>query len=430
MLPPFLAATLWLLSQDPGSAFAPAVWGLELPVRDVAAAERGYTAGLGFRARLSGGEFARLEKDGLALVLVRSDAPAAPAGSAALHLNLAARDLALALERALAAGFEAPEGEFAIPLGRAVAVVDANGNRTHLIALDAEIERVGAHDGLALFNVGLNLERGAEREFVERLGFRVPTREHLPAALPTEKAGAAALVLHDSATSARPAGTRSAALLLEVPTLEPALAALAAIGFAQADALPRATPFGRRAALRVPSGLRVELLERSPQQLAFERLCALAGSWEGRSSAGWTSRSEIEVIARGSAVLERTNFEAHPGETMLTLFHRDGAELVLTHYCVAGNQPRLVASKLEPDSLHFTFRDATNLASRDQGHMDEAVFTLEGPEAFSSKWSFFQAGKTSWMEEIRYRRVAPGAAALPASAGDENAPKHEHEHEH
>ncbi|NOT29220.1 MAG: hypothetical protein HOP15_02095 [Planctomycetes bacterium] len=166
----------------------------------------------------------------------------------------------------------------------------------------------------------------------------------------------------------------------------------------------------------MPSALRVELVERSPGQLAFEQLCALAGSWEGRSSAGWTSRCELEVIARGSALLERTNFEAHPGETMLTLFHKDGSELVLTHYCVAGNQPRLVASEIGADTLRFTFRDATNLAARDQGHMDEALLRLEGSDAFSAQWSFYQAGQTSWMEEIRYRRLAPSAAATPASA--------------
>ena len=113
------------------------------------------------------------------------------------------------------------------------------------------------------------------------------------------------------------------------------------------------------------------------------------------------------MIARGSVVVERTNFEAHPGETMLTLFHRDGPRLLLTHYCVAGNQPRLVASEFSGDAraITFTFLDATNLAARDQGHMDSAVLRFEGPDSFSSSWSWYQAGETRWLEEIRYRRV-------------------------
>jgi hypothetical protein len=27
-------------------------------------------------------------------------------------------------------------------------------------------------------------------------------------------------------------------------------------------------------------------------------------------------------------------------------------------------------------------------------------------DAFSSRWSFYEAGHTSWMEEIRYRRLS------------------------
>ena len=397
--------------QESVPALQPSVFGLELPVRDVRASERAYVEGLGFRSLYSGGELARLAKDGLELVLVRSDSPAAPADAASVHLNLEARDLELCLERVLAAGFDVPELEArAIPIGRALSLRDADGHLTNLIDLDPS--GGAGDDALTLFNVGLDLEAGADWNFVERLGFRIRTRAYEPDALPTERAGAAELVLHRAARRARAGGTKAAALLLAVEHLEPSLSALAAAGFADAAQLPRSTPPGRRAALKVPSGLRVELLERSPAQLAFERLCALAGSWEGRSSAGWTARCELELIARGSTLMERTNFEAHPGETMLTLFHRDGAELVLTHYCVAGNQPRLVASEIGADTLRFTFRDATNLAAREQGHMGEALFRFEGPDAFSSQWSFRQGGKTSWMEEIRYRRRAPDAAAV------------------
>jgi len=402
-----LLLTLFLAGptiQSEQPSFEPSVWGLELPVRDVGAAERAYAEGLGFRVLHSGGEVARLEKDGLVLVLVRSDAARAVDGTASVHLNLEARDVHVALERALAAGFDAPELEpRTIPIGRSVSVLDADGYATNLIDLDESGGR--DEDGLTVFNLGLDLESGADWEFVERLGFRVLTRAYVPDALPTVRAGAAELVLHREAQRPRALDTKSAALLLGVERLEPAVAALASSGFADPTALPRASPCGRRASLKVPSALRLELVERSSAQLAFEKLCTLQGSWEGKSSAGWTARIELELIARGSVLFERSNFEAHPGETMLTLFHKDGAELVLTHYCVAGNQPRLVASEIGPESLRFTFRDATNLASRDQGHMDEALIRLEGPDAFSSQWSFFQNGQTSWMEEIHYRRI-------------------------
>jgi len=391
------------LSLAAGDELAPlSVWGVELPVTDVAAAERRYADGLGFRTVLGGGEVARLEKDGLALVLVRSDAPPATEGAANVHVNLETDDLAAALERALAAGFDAPATEpFAIPIGRALTLVDPDGHRLNLIDLEGDQGR-GA--GLALFNVGIDLEAGADWEFVERLGLTVLTRAYVPDALPIARAGAAELVLHREARAPRAANTRSPALLLAADDLAAVQPALAARAFADAAATPRPTPFGRRLALRAPSLVRVDVLERSPAQAAYERLCGLAGRWEGKSSQGWTAEIEIEVIARGSAVLERSNFEAHPGETMLTLFAMDGPRLRLTHYCVAGNQPRLEATAIGADELGFTFVDGGNLASRDVGHMDEAVLRFAGPDEFSSRWSYFQAGQTRWMEEIHYRR--------------------------
>jgi len=391
-------------------------------VADVGAAERAYVEGLGFEVLSSSGEQARLEKDGLVLVLSSSRSPAAPEDCARVYLNLETRDLDESVGRALVAGFEVPEPEpEAIAIGRAVRIVDADGFETNLIELarsSGESERTaGPDEDPRVFNIGLQLEPDADWEFVERLGFEVLTRAYLPDALPIARRGAAELVLQRQARGPRPGGARAAALLLAVDRLEPGRGALEGLGFVDPETPPRSTPSGRRATLEVPSGVRIELVERSPAQLAFERLGALAGSWEGRSSAGWTARSEIEVIARGSAVVERTNFEAHPGEAMLTVFHRDGAELVLTHYCVAGNQPRLVASSIAPQGealeLHFTFRDATNLASRAQGHMDEARFHLRDEQGFSSTWSFAQSGSTSWMEAIEYRRRTPVAMPDP-----------------
>jgi hypothetical protein len=97
---------------------------------------------------------------------------------------------------------------------------------------------------------------------------------------------------------------------------------------------------------------------------------------------------------------------------MLTLFHRDGEELLLTHYCVAGNQPRLIASAIGEDELSFSFRDATHLPAPEQGHMHECRLRFEGPDRFTSQWSFYSGGHESWMEEIAYRRLV-AAEALP-----------------
>ena len=139
---------------------------------------------------------------------------------------------------------------------------------------------------------------------------------------------------------------------------------------------------------------------------AFDRIKALEGEWEGSSTKGWKDRVSFQTIAGGSCVVERSDFEAHPNETMLTVFHMDGEDLVLTHYCVAKNQPRLRATEISPDlkSITFTFRDATNLKGRDQGHMDKAVFRFADDDHFTARWTWYQNGEERWMEEIQFVR--------------------------
>jgi hypothetical protein len=143
----------------------------------------------------------------------------------------------------------------------------------------------------------------------------------------------------------------------------------------------------------------------TPAKTAFERIKRLEGTWTSRSTRGWTADLRLQVIAGGSAVLS-TSFDAHPGETMATLFHLDGDRLMLTHYCVAKNQPRLVATSFGEDgrTVTFTFLDATNLASRDHGHMDKAVYRFLDDDRFTSQWTWYQNGEERWMEEITSTR--------------------------
>src|SRR5690348_9833305 len=70
---------------------------------------------------------------------------------------------------------------------------------------------------------------------------------------------------------------------------------------------------------------------------AFSRLKSLAGEWQADTQTG-KAYLKYEVIAAGTAVMERETAEKMP--EMLTVYHLDGKRLVLTHYCMAGNQPR------------------------------------------------------------------------------------------
>ena len=141
---------------------------------------------------------------------------------------------------------------------------------------------------------------------------------------------------------------------------------------------------------------------------AFQQFTSLAGDWDGTSTAGWSGSATYSIIGRGSAVLSSSRHSAHPGgeEAMATAYHLDGDRLLLTHYCVARNQPRLVATTVANGGrrIEFTFLDGTNLPSRHTGHMDRVVFEFHDHSRFTSRWTWYQDGQEKWMEEITYTR--------------------------
>ncbi|MCH8980247.1 MAG: hypothetical protein IH945_13565 [Armatimonadetes bacterium] len=141
-------------------------------------------------------------------------------------------------------------------------------------------------------------------------------------------------------------------------------------------------------------------------ELTFERFKAMEGTWTGAAADGQRITNTYEVIAGGSVVLQSSNFDAHPGEKMVTMFRLDLGRLILTHYCVAKNQPRLAATAYSEGGrkVTFTFESATNLKDRSVGHMDKAVYEFTGGDTYKARWTWYQDGKESWMESFTLRR--------------------------
>jgi hypothetical protein len=135
---------------------------------------------------------------------------------------------------------------------------------------------------------------------------------------------------------------------------------------------------------------------------AFSRLAALVGEW--RSEDG-KDTLVYELIAGGTALLERETSTERPA--MVTLYHRDGRRLVLTHYCMAGNQPRMVARRFDAGTgeLAFEFLDATNLAAPGAGHMRNVTIRLVDRSHLETEWQFYENGQAAMTERARYVRV-------------------------
>jgi hypothetical protein len=138
---------------------------------------------------------------------------------------------------------------------------------------------------------------------------------------------------------------------------------------------------------------------------AFDRLKALVGEWEAETASMGKTRLTYELTAGGTALLERESFEKMP--SMVTMYHLDGARLLLTHYCMAGNQPRMVARSYDRTTgvLDFEFLDATNMTGPGAGHMRSVTMRFVDASHITSEWRFFENGTLRSTETARYTRV-------------------------
>jgi len=127
-------------------------------------------------------------------------------------------------------------------------------------------------------------------------------------------------------------------------------------------------------------------LAAAASQQSFDAMKSLNGNWEGKGRDGKPLLVSFKVTAGGSALMS----EIHGmGEDMVTMFHPDGDRLLMTHYCGAGNQPRMQGTA-SPDgrTITFDFIDATNITPQQPGRMEKLVVTMLDPGHHTETWSF------------------------------------------
>ncbi len=123
---------------------------------------------------------------------------------------------------------------------------------------------------------------------------------------------------------------------------------------------------------------------------SFELLKQMEGNWAGKDGKGQPVKVSFRSTAGGSAIM--SEIQGHGKENMITMFHMDGDRLLMTHYCGAGNQPRMKVTTADAKSISFEFVDGTNIAPGD-GHMQLATFSLPDANHQLEDWTFLDHGK-------------------------------------
>jgi hypothetical protein len=155
------------------------------------------------------------------------------------------------------------------------------------------------------------------------------------------------------------------------------------------------------------------LAEGAPPQdysAAFKRIQALAGDWTGtmewsgaRTDKG-TMKASYYVTGHGTAVVENLLVDTEP--IMTSVYHMDNGILRMTHYCGAGNQPRLRAEGVDDHAgtVRFALVDITNLSGPKAPHVE--AFEIQFVDDNHIVLTFgFVANDTVSRERIDLRRT-------------------------
>ena len=155
------------------------------------------------------------------------------------------------------------------------------------------------------------------------------------------------------------------------------------------------------ACLLAAGGAGLEAHGKEQAEKGFDRIKALAGTWEAKGPDGAPLKATFTVTSNGTAVMEHLSYN-----DMVTMYHRDGDQVMLTHYCGGNNQPRMKAPGLAADgkSLVFAFHDVTNLPSKDASFMKALTLTFVGPDTITEQWTHAGGGHEQPMT-IEFTRV-------------------------
>jgi len=132
------------------------------------------------------------------------------------------------------------------------------------------------------------------------------------------------------------------------------------------------------------------VLAQSDAHKSFDLLKGMEGNWAGKNQQGQPVQVTFRLTAGGSALM--SEILGRGPENMITMFHMDGDRLLMTHYCGAGNQPRMKVISSDAKSVSFEFFDGTNIGPGD-GHMQHVTFTQPDADHHIEEWVFLDHGK-------------------------------------
>jgi hypothetical protein len=144
---------------------------------------------------------------------------------------------------------------------------------------------------------------------------------------------------------------------------------------------------------------------KSPAADGFAKLKALEGDWidvDGVFGEKGRIAVTYRVSGAGHTVLE--TFPVGTPHEMVTVYHLDGAQLVLTHYCTSNTQPKMTSTGLIGNTLSFDFAGGANIDPATTSHMHSAKIEFISADEIRGTWVNHSGGKSDHAASFRVVR--------------------------
>jgi hypothetical protein len=138
----------------------------------------------------------------------------------------------------------------------------------------------------------------------------------------------------------------------------------------------------------------------------FDQLKTLIGTWEGTGKMGENTETitvTYELTSGGTAIVEKL-MPGTPHE-MISVYHKNGKDLSMTHYCALGNAPVMNLKKADGKTMTFEMTKADGVTSMKEPHMHALTLTTAG-DTLTQEWVNFENGKKKGVTTFTLKRKA------------------------
>jgi hypothetical protein len=119
---------------------------------------------------------------------------------------------------------------------------------------------------------------------------------------------------------------------------------------------------------------------------ALNTMAKIAGTWKGAANINGNRvpfKAVYTVTAAGTAVTEVLTIG---DQEMVSVYHKDGDKVAMTHYCSWGNKPHMELTQANARRVSFDMLTPRGIQSESEPHMRGVTLSLRQDGVLEQQW--------------------------------------------